>query len=195
VTSQLPEIYLVRHGQTAWALSGRHTGRSDIPLTPVGEENARRVGPRLAGIAFARVFTSPSLRARRTCELAGFAAMAKIDPDLAEWDYGQYEGLTSVEIHKNNPTWQALRDDAPGGESIAELTGRADRVVERLRAGADKTLVFSSGHFLRVLAARWLGFDAIAGQRFALGTGSVSILGYEHALVDPVICLWNEQPR
>jgi len=191
---QLPEIYLVRHGETAWALSGRHTGRTDIPLTPAGEESAKHVGRRLTGMTFARVFCSPSQRARRTCELAGFATVAQIDPDLAEWDYGDYEGLTTAEIHAKNPGWRRLRDDAPGGETLAAIAARADRVVSRLRAGADKTLVFSSGHFLRVVAARWLGADATAGAWLVLCTGSVSVLGYEHELESPAILLWDEQP-
>lgn len=194
VTLHLPEVYLVRHGQTAWSLSGQHTGRSDIPLTRVGEESAIRVGHRLASLTFARVFCSPSQRARRTCELAGLANMAHIDPDLAEWDYGDYEGLTTAEIHARDPNWRRLRDDAPGGETLADVSARADRVVSRLRAAADKTALFSSGHFLRVLAARWLMADAAAGAWLVLGTGSVSVLGYEHALDSPAILLWNEQP-
>jgi probable phosphoglycerate mutase len=195
VTTPLPEIYLVRHGQTEWSLNGRHTGHTDIPLTPAGEEGARVAGRRLAGLTFSRVFCSPSLRARRTCELAGFASVMQVDPDLAEVDYGQYEGLITSEIHNLDPNWQALQDDNPGGESVADITARADRVIARLRQGADKPLVFSSGHFLRALAARWLGLPISGGLWFVLGTASVSILGYEHSLDHPAILLWNEQPK
>jgi probable phosphoglycerate mutase len=195
MSESLPQIYLVRHGQTAWSLSGQHTGRSDIPLTPAGEEQARRMGHRLAGESFSRVFCSPTQRARRTCELSGFAAAAEIDPDLAEWDYGDYEGLLSAEIHARQPNWLVFRDGSPHGESVADATARADRVVARLRAVNDRVAVFSSGHFLRVLAARWLGVETAFGQFLFLGTGSLSILGYEHTLGNPAIMLWNEVPK
>jgi len=188
----LPQVYLVRHGQTEWSLSGRHTGRSDIPLTAAGEDNARRVGRRLAGLSFAHVLCSPSQRARRTCELAGFAASAQIDPDLAEWDYGELEGLHTAEIHALYPGWELFRDGSPGGESIADVTARADRVVSRLRAFNANVLVFSSGHFLRSLAARWVGIDLSLGRHLLLATGSLSILGYEHGLDEPALALWNE---
>src|SRR5688572_27448009 len=186
----LPQIYLARHGETAWSLSGRHTGRSDVPLTERGERNARALGVRLAGLAFARVFTSPSTRARRTCELAGFAGAAVVDADLHEWDYGRYEGLTSPQIRATAPDWLLWRDGCPGGESVAQVAARADRAVARLRAAAaaaapGDALVFSSGHFLRVLAARWIGLDASRGAALVLSTGSLSILGYEHRLAWP----------
>lgn len=187
-------IYLVRHGQTAWSLSGQHTGRSDIPLTTLGEANARAVGRRLAGIAFQRVLSSPSARARRTCELAGFGQQAVVDDDLAEWDYGAFEGLRTDEIQQRAPGWDVFRDGGPGGESPADVTARADRVIARLRQHPVPTLLFSSGHFLRCLAARWIGADITLGRRLMLGTGSISIFSYEHSLDEPVILLWNETP-
>jgi probable phosphoglycerate mutase len=187
-----PRICLVRHGQTAWSLSGRHTGRTDIPLTEKGEDEAREVGMRLAGKTFAQVWTSPSSRARRTAEIAGFASVATVDPDLAEWDYGDYEGLLSSEIHAKNPTWDIFRDGVPHGETLADVGARADRVVARLRAVNNEVLIFSSGHFLRALAARWVGLDAAGGRFFLLSTASLSILSYEHSLEQPAIALWNE---
>lgn len=191
----LQQIYLARHGQTAWSLTGQHTGRSDIPLTQAGEEQARRTGQRIAGETFARVYSSPSQRARRTCELAGFSSKCQVDPDLAEWDYGDFEGLDSAAIHARHPGWVVFRDGSPHGESVADVSARADRVVARLRAQSDKVLVFSSGHFLRALAARWLGVEIADGRLFFLDTGSLSILGYEHSLDQPVILLWNEVRR
>jgi broad specificity phosphatase PhoE len=187
-----PVIYLARHGETAWSLSGQHTGRTDLPLTERGERNARALGERLRGLVFARVFTSPLQRAVRTCELAGFGAMAEIDPDLVEWDYGQYEGRRTAEILAQRPGWQLFRDGCPGGESPDEVGARADRVMARVRALKDNVLIFSSGHFLRVLAARWLGLDAAGGRYLMLSTASLSALGYEHNLAEPVIRLWNE---
>jgi len=187
-----PTTYLGRHGEPAWSLSGQHTGRTDLPLTERGERNARALGERLRGLVFARVFTSPLQRAVRTCELAGFAAMAEIDPDLVEWDYGQYEGRRTAEILAQRPGWQLFRDGCPGGESPDEVGARADRVMARVRALKDNVLIFSSGHFLRVLAARWLGLDAAGGRYLMLSTASLSALGYEHNLAEPVIRLWNE---
>jgi broad specificity phosphatase PhoE len=191
--NSLPQIHIVRHGQTAWALTGQHTGRSDVPLTPVGEEEARKVGRRLAGMTFSRVFSSPSQRARRTCEIAGFAAGAIVEEDLAEWDYGKYEGLTTAEIRQLKPDWEIFRDGVPGGETLADISARADRVVARLKEAGDQPLVFSSGHFLRILAARWLGQDAAFGKLLMIGTASLGILSYEHSLADPAIALWNER--
>jgi broad specificity phosphatase PhoE len=185
-------IYLARHGETAWSLTGQHTGRTDLPLTPRGEQNAARLGQRLKDLSFAAVFTSPLQRARRTCQLAGFGDRATIDPDLMEWDYGDYEGLRSSEIHKQDPTWSLFRDGAPHGESVAQISTRADRAIARVRAIDGNVLIFSSGHFLRVLAARWLGLAASTGQYLALDTASLSILGYEHAKDRPVIRLWND---
>jgi len=188
----LPVSYLARHGETAWSLSGQHTSVTDLPLTERGEGNARRLGERLKGLHFARVFTSPLQRARRTGELAGFAAAAAVDPDLVEWNYGAYEGRTTADIRKENPGWQLFRDGCPSGESVADVSARADRVVARLRAIDGDVLLFSSGHFLRVLAARWLGLGAAAGRYLLLSTAALSILGYEHDRADPVIRLWND---
>jgi broad specificity phosphatase PhoE len=162
----LPRIYLARHGETAWTISGQHTGLTDLPLTDRGERNARRLGERLQGLTFARVFTSPLRRARRTCELAGFDSKAAVDPDLVEWNYGDYEGKTTADIRKEQPDWQLFRDGCPGGESLSAIGGRADQVMARIRALDGDVLLFSSGHFLRVLAARWLGLDASGGRFF-----------------------------
>ncbi len=189
----LPVVYLARHGETAWSLSGQHTGLTDLPLTPNGERNARRLGERLKGMTFSDVFTSPLQRAARTCELAGFGIVAQPDLDLVEWDYGQYEGLRSAEILAKRPDWQLFRDGAPGGESPAQVAERADRVVQRVRTIPGDVLLFSSGHFIRVLATRWLGLDpGSAGKYFLLSTASLSAVGYEHNLSEPVIRLWND---
>jgi broad specificity phosphatase PhoE len=192
VAEALPVVYLARHGETAWSLSGQHTGRTDLPLTQGGERNARALGARLRGLAFAKVFTSPSQRAARTCELAGFAGTGEADPDLAEWDYGRYEGRRTVEILAERPDWQLFRDGCPDGESPAEIGARADRVVGRVRAVHGDTLLFSSAHFLRVLAARWLGLEPAGGSYLLLGTGALCVLGYEHNLGEPAIRLWND---
>jgi broad specificity phosphatase PhoE len=190
----LPLVFLVRHGETAWTISRQHTGVTDLPLTPQGEAEARRLGERLERLTFAAVLTSPLRRAVRTCELAGFGAAAEVEPDLTEWNYGAYEGRTSAEIHGERPDWQLFRDGAPGGESPEQIGARADRVICRVRAIEGNTLLFSSGHFLRVFATRWLGLDPAAGRYFLLGTASVSAVGYEHDRSDPVIRLWNEMP-
>lgn len=190
--SDIPFVCLARHGETAWSLSGQHTGLTDLPLTERGEADARTLAPRLQGMSFAKVFTSPLQRAARTCELAGFGARAERDPDLVEWDYGDYEGVRSVDIRKDRPDWQLFRDGCPGGETLAQIGARADRVVARVRAVDANVLLFSSGHFLRVLAARWLGLDAGAGALFVLETASVSMLGYEHNRSAPAIRLWND---
>lgn len=190
--SKLPQVYLARHGETAWSLSGQHTGTTDLPLTERGERNACRLGDRLSGLAFTKVFTSPLLRARRTCGLAGFQQGATVDPDLVEWDYGRYEGLTTAQIQVTLPDWLLFRDGCPGGESPQQIGVRADRVVARLRACPGQVLLFSSGHFLRSLAARWLGQPVAAGAGFLLTTASLSILGYEHNLNQPVLRLWND---
>jgi broad specificity phosphatase PhoE len=188
----LPIVYLARHGETAWSLSGQHTGLTDLPLTPHGEQNASSLGERLKGMTFTAVFTSPLQRAARTCELAGFGSMAEVDRGLVEWDYGQYEGGRTVDIHKERPDWQLFRDGCPGGET-PELVGlRADRVIERVRAIDGGVLLFSSGHFLRALAARWLGLEPAAGRYFLLSTASLSALGYEHDRSQPVIRLWDD---
>src|SRR5881296_3917191 len=155
----LPVVYLARHGETGWSLSGQHTGLTDLPLTPNGERNARRLADRLKGMTFAKVFTSPLQRAHRTCELAGFGTVAEADHDLVEWDYGQYEGRRTAEILAERPDWQLFRDGCPGGESPAQVATRADRIVDRVRAVQGDVLLFSSGHFIRVLTARWLGLE------------------------------------
>jgi probable phosphoglycerate mutase len=190
--SHHPEIYLARHGETAWTVSGQHTGLTDIPLTERGERNARRLGERLKGLVFAHVLTSPLRRASRTCELAGFGAAAKIDPDLVEWNYGACEGKTTAEIVKERPGWEIFRDGCPGGESPPAIAARADRVVARLRGLAGDVLLFSSSHFLRVLATRWCRLDIAIGRVLYLGTATLSIVGYDHNLADPAIRLWND---
>jgi len=192
MSQMLPTIYLARHGETAWSLSGQHTGLTDLALTERGERNAGQLGNRLSGLAFAKVFTSPLQRAVRTSELAGFTAVAEVDRDLHEWNYGDYEGRRTTEIHVERPDWQLFRDGCPGGESPSQVGARADRVVHRMRALEGDVLVFSSGHFLRVLAARWLGLDPAAGRFLLLSTASVSALSYEHDLSEPVIRLWND---
>jgi len=188
----LPMVYLARHGETAWSLTGQHTGLTDLPLTELGERNAQRLGSRLSGIVFESVFTSPLRRARRSSEQAGFRSVAEIDPDLIEWDYGEYEGRRSVEIHTERPDWQLFRDGAPGGESPQQVAERADRVVDRLRAVSGNVLIFSSGHFLRMLAASWIGLEPYEARSLMLSTGGLSVLGYEHNLEQPVIKLWND---
>jgi broad specificity phosphatase PhoE len=184
-------IYLARHGETAWSLSGQHTGLTDLPLTEHGKRNAVSLGLRLRGITFDHVFTSPLQRAKTTCELAGFGTVARVDPDLVEVNYGEYEGLRSDEIRKGNPNWQLFRDGCPGGESPADVGARADRVLARLHTLTGEVLLFSSGHFLRILGARWIGLPVLAGSLFFLSTASLSCLGYEHE-GDPVFRLWND---
>lgn len=188
----LPLVYLARHGETAWSLSGRHTGLTDVPLTERGERDARALRGRLTGLTFAKVFTSPLQRAVRTCELAGFGASANVNGDLVEWNYGRYEGLRTAEILVERPGWQLFRDGCPGGETPDQIGARADRVVAMVRAVRGGVLLFSSGHFLRVLAARWLGLPPEAGKYFALSTAGLSVLGYEHGPTEPVLRLWNE---
>lgn len=188
----LPVVYLVRHGETAWSRTGQHTSFTDLPLTRQGEQEARRVGQRLANLKFAKIFSSPLKRAAHTCELAGFGARAEIDPDLVEWNYGKYEGRKTVDIHAEAPDWQLFRDGCPGGESPAQVGGRADRVLTRVRAVHGDVLIFSSGHFLRVLAARWLGFAPGGGEFFTLSTASVSELGFENNISHSVLRLWND---
>jgi broad specificity phosphatase PhoE len=190
--SIIPEIHLVRHGQTEWSLSGKHTGRSDIPLTPAGEDAARRIAARLAGLAFAAVWSSPSRRAFDTCTLAGFGASAVKKADLAEWDYGDYEGITTREILSGHPGWQLFRDGCPNGETAVDAGARADRIIGDIRAVDAPVLIFSSAHFLRTLAARWLGLPPQDGARFVLDTASISVLGYEHDRTEPVIRRWNQ---
>jgi broad specificity phosphatase PhoE len=187
-----PVVYLARHGETEWSLTGQHTGLTDLPLTQRGEQNARALRERLAGLNFKKVFTSPLQRATRTCELAGFWAVAEVDRNLLEWDYGQYEGLTTAEIHAQRPDWLLFRDGCPGGESPEQAAARADSMVDRVRTLGTHVLLFSSGHFLRVLAARWLALGAAAGKYLLLSTASVSAQCYENGLSGPVIQLWND---
>lgn len=190
-----PVVYLARHGETAWTISCQHTGMTDLPLTARGEVEAGQLGERLGGLFFAGVLTSPLQRAVRTCELAGFGAAAEVEPDLLEWNYGAYEGRTSADIRAERPDWQLFRDGCPGGESPDQVGARADRVARRVRAMSGDVLLFSSGHFLRVFAARWLGLEPGAGRYFLLGTASLSAVGYEHDRSEPAIRLWNDIPH
>jgi probable phosphoglycerate mutase len=192
MSTPLPAVYLARHGETEWSVSGQHTGLTDLPLTERGERNARALGERLRGLTFVRVLTSPLQRARRTCELAGFGDRAVVDPDLVEWNYGAYEGRRTADILKERPGWQLFRDGCPGGESVAQVGARADRVLAQLQPLTGDVLLFSSGHFLRVLVARWLGKDPSGGRYFTLGTAALSVVGYEHNAEEPVIRLWND---
>ncbi|PYL25211.1 MAG: histidine phosphatase family protein [Verrucomicrobia bacterium] len=190
--SEIFSIYLARHGETAWSLTGQHTGITDLPLTERGERNAAHLGERLAGLAFAKVLTSPLQRAMQTCELDGFGAVDEVDRDLVEWNYGDYEGLRTSEIHAKRPDWQLFRDGCPNGESPEQIGARADRVVSRVRAIKGNVLIFSSGHFLRVFAARWLGLEPAAGKYLMLSTASLSALSYEHEFSHPAIQFWND---
>lgn len=193
MSEDLPVIFIARHGETTWSLTGQHTGLTDLPLTERGERNARLLGERLMGISFVEVLTSPLRRAKRTCEIAGFGRIAHIDPDLVEWNYGRYEGKRSVDILAERPQWQLFRDGCPDGESPAEVAARADRVVERLRSATGNVLLFSSGHFIRMLAIRWLAHEPpINGRYLMLSTASLSAIGYEGDRARPVIRLWNE---
>jgi broad specificity phosphatase PhoE len=191
--TQFPVVYIARHGETAWTITGQHTGLTDLPLTPQGERNARALAARLAGMTFGKVFTSPLQRARKTCALAGFGSVAEVDNELVEWNYGEYEGLRSAEIRAKRPDWQLFRDGCPGGESPSDVCARSENVIARIRAVNDNVLIFSSGHFIRVLAARWIGLEpSINSMSFLLSTASVSVVGYESSLAQPVIRLWND---
>ena len=190
--AELPMLYLARHAETAWNLTGQHTGLTDLPLTPVGETSAGKLGDALQSVMFTRVFSSPLRRAWRTCELAGFRSTVEMIHDLVEWDYGEYEARRTGEIHKERPDWQLFRDGCPGGESPQEVAARADRVVELVRSVSGNVLLFSSGHFLRMLAARWTGMDMIGARSLTLSNASLSVLGYENGLAQPAIRLWND---
>jgi broad specificity phosphatase PhoE len=191
--NHFPVVYIARHGETAWTITGQHTGLTDLPLTPQGENNARRLASRLKGLEFAKVFTSPLQRVKRTCELAGFGSVAEIDSNLVEWNYGDYEGLRSAEIRAKRPDWELFRDGAPGGETPAQVAVRADKVWTRVRNVKGNVLLFSSGHFMRVLAARWIGLEpSVHSNSFLLSTASVSAVGYDRDLAHPVISLWND---
>jgi broad specificity phosphatase PhoE len=185
-----PRVHLVRHGATEWSVSGQHTGRTDIPLTAEGRRQAERLGARLARERFALVLVSPLARARETAEIAGFGDTAEVDPDLVEWDYGDYDGLTAVEIRRDRPGWTPWNGGFPGGETLEEVAGRADRVVARIRAVEGDVALFAHGHILRVIAARWLEQPPVEASRYSLATASLSLLGWERET--PVIDRWNE---
>ncbi|HEV3341329.1 MAG TPA: histidine phosphatase family protein [Pirellulales bacterium] len=189
---KLPTVYLARHGETEWSLSGQHTGLTDIPLTPRGEANAQALGRRLRELTVGGVLTSPLSRARRTCELAGFGERAEVDPDLVEWNYGDYEGRRTAEIRQERPGWLLFRDGCPNGESFQALTARADRVIARLRQRNASLLLFGHSHFLRMLAARWVGLTVQDARHFILSTSALSALGYEHSREEPAIQFWND---
>jgi len=194
MSSVLPKLYLARHGDTAWTDSHQHTGRTDIPLNERGEVHARQVGERLRGFSFVRVFTSPLQRASRTCELAGFGAVAEVDADLIEWAYGRFDGTLTSDILKNRPNWELYRDGCPDGESPEDVAARADRLIARVHRMTGDILSFSSGHIIRMIAARWHD----AGRVFFCRPASVGVLGFEHDRRDqPVIRLWNyvSEPR
>jgi broad specificity phosphatase PhoE len=184
------EIVLVRHGETEWSLGGQHTSRTDLPLIEAGRERAQAIGPLLARWEFSLVLTSPLRRARETCSLAGFEDRAEICEDLREWDYGEYEGLTTPQIREQRPDWSLWRDGCPGGEQPERVAARADEAIERMRAAGGDVLAFAHGHIFRVLAARWIELPASGGARLALKAGAISVLGFERET--EVIRLWNE---
>jgi broad specificity phosphatase PhoE len=188
----LPRLYVVRHGNTEWSEAHRFTGRTDLPLNALGERNARALATRLQGLNFSRVFTSPLQRARRTCELAGFAAAAQIDPDLAEWNYGDIEGHFSPDVYRDRPGWDLFRDGAPHGESPQDVASRADRFITKVRQTPGDAIAFSSGHISRMIAVRWLALPPTAAGNFLCSTASIGILSYEHTLDRPAIELWND---
>jgi probable phosphoglycerate mutase len=198
MSSVLPKLYLARHGDTAWTNSHQHTGRTDIPLNERGEVHARQLGERLRGFSLVRVFTSPLQRASRTCELAGFGAVAEVDANLIERDYGRFEGTLTSDILKNRPNWELYRDGCPDGESPEDVAARADRFIARVYRMTGDILAFSSGHIIRMIAARWHGMAPAAGRVFFCRPASVGVLGFEHHRRDqPVIRLWNyvSEPR
>jgi broad specificity phosphatase PhoE len=184
------EVTLVRHAETEWSLAKRHTGLTDIPLTERGREAARALYERLRGRRFALVLVSPLSRARETCELSGLGAQAEVREDLVEWDYGEYEGLTTPQIRAQRPGWVLWRDGCPGGESAADVGARADRVIADLRDADGEVVVFSHGHMLRVLGARWIELEPAVGRRLGLFTGAICVLGSEHGT--SVVTRWNE---
>jgi broad specificity phosphatase PhoE len=182
-------VFAIRHGETAWSLSGQHTGTTDIPLTDNGRRLAERMRSVLAARAFALVLCSPMHRARETCELAGLGDKAVIDPDLAEWNYGDYEGLTPKQIQEMAPGWLIFRDGCPGGEAAEHVGARVDRVIGQSRAVNGDTVLFAHGHVLRVFVARWIGLPPGGGQHFLLNTGTLCVLGYYHKI--PAVRIWN----
>lgn len=185
-------VVIVRHGETEWSAAGRHTSRTDLPLTDEGRRRAEGLASALSEWTFAAVLSSPLRRARETCEIAGFASRAEVDDDLREWGYGEYEGLTTPEIRERDPDWSLWRDGCPGGEQPSEVAARADRVLTRLGAADGDGLVFAHGHLLRVLAARWVALEAAFGARLALGAGAIGVLGHERDT--RVIEGWNHVP-
>jgi broad specificity phosphatase PhoE len=189
------KLYLMRHGETEWSVSGQHTGTTDIPLTASGEEEARRLAPRLSSIRFSAALCSPRQRALKTAELAELGALARVEPDLAEWDYGDYEGLRTSEIHKERMDWNIFADGCPNGELPDQVSARADRLIQKLEGLDGNVALISHGHFSRVLAARWMGMPVISGQRFMLDTGTLSILQDDPRHPENrVISLWNAGP-
>ena len=188
----VPTIYLARRGHTEWSLTRRHTGRTDLPLTKAGEEHARRLEERLRGLTFAKVFTAPLQRARRTCELAGFGSVAETDGDLTEWNYGNYEGIYTSDIRRQRPDWHLFRNGCSGGESVRLVRARAERIIKRVREVTGAVLLFSTAQFLRVLAACWLGLEPNMGRFFLLNPASLTALSYEDDLSQPVIRLWDD---
>ena len=187
-----PQVYLVRHGETAWSISGQHTGRTDIALTEQGERAAQELRARLKGLSFAKVFTSPLQRARQTAALAGFAESAETDSDLMEWDYGDYEGRRTVDIRAERPGWGLFENGCPGGETLVQVATRAERVIARIRSLESNVLVFAHRDILRILIARWVALPALEARRLDLATASVSMLGYDHGLDEPVIHRLND---
>jgi probable phosphoglycerate mutase len=186
-------LFLARHGDTAWTESGQHTGRTDIPLNEHGEEHARQLGERLRRLSFARVFTSPLQRASKTCELADFGAIAQVDADLVEWDYGRFEGKLTRDILKEQPGWELFRDGCADGELPQDVAARADRFIARVCGTNGNVLAFSSGHIIRMIAARWLGLPPAAGRFFYCQPASIGVLAFEHNNRDePIIALWND---
>ena len=183
------ELWLIRHGETEWSLSGAHTGRTDLPLTEHGRQEAEPIRRQLGGRAFSLVLTSPLERARETCRLAGYGDRAQTEPNLREWNYGDYEGKSTAQIRQERPNWSLWKDGVPHGEAIEQVASRADAVISRAVAAGGDVALFAHGHILRILAARWLGQDPRAGRLYALGTASVSTLGYEHE--SRVITRWN----
>jgi len=183
------KVYVIRHGETEWSLTGQHTGVTDLPLTENGRAVARRLRPVLAEPTFQLVLTSPLRRARETCELAGLGACAAVEPDLHEWDYGEYEGLTSKQIHHKQPNWMLFRDGCPGGETPEQIGARVDRVIARVRGTAGDVVLFAHGHVFRVLVARWIGLAPAAGQHFLLDTATLNVLGYYGD--SPAVKIWN----
>ncbi len=189
-------LYFFRHGQTEWSLSGQHTGQSDIPLTTKGEDEARALKPWVKQIKFNQVLTSPRVRARRTCELVGLGDLAEIEPDLAEWNYGDYEGKRSADIRKERPQWNIFNDGCPNGEMPAQVSDRVDRLISRLSSMSGNIALFSHGHFGMALAARWIGLPIEQGQHFLLSTASLSILSSNPSHPETrVISLWNATPN